>query len=101
MNMHTDHNKLITPITLVNLQVSNVTLKPASQDQHYDYTDAAGKVLFTKQRYVKTDGSKSYAYSHVNSEGVTLKTMPPFADGTPLYNLHRFSKYPTSTVYFC
>lgn len=104
MNMHTEHNQLIQPLALANPIASDVidttTAKQLSQNQRYDYTDAADKVLFTKQRYVKKDNSKSYAYSHVNSEGVTVKTMPPFANGTPLYNLHRFSKYPTSTLYF-
>lgn len=65
----------------------------------YTYTDSAGNTLFTKDRYVKQDGSKGYAYCHVNSEGETVKTMPQLAGGTKLYNLHRLAKYPTATVY--
>ena len=66
----------------------------------YNYADEAGNTLFTKERYVKKDGSKGYAYSHVDTEGKAVKTMPTFAGGTPLYNLHRLAKYPNSVVYF-
>ncbi len=66
----------------------------------YNYADEAGNTLFTKERYVKKDGSKGYAYSHVDTEGKVVKTMPTFAGGTPLYNLHRLAKYPNSVVYF-
>lgn len=65
----------------------------------YTYTDSDGNTLFTKDRYVKQDGSKGYAYCHVNSEGETIKTMPQLVGGTKLYNLHRLAKYPTATVY--
>ena len=65
----------------------------------YNYTDEAGNTLFTKQRYVKKDGNKGYAYSHVDSEGNTVKIMPVFEAGTKLYNLHRLAKYPNQTVY--
>lgn len=65
----------------------------------YTYTDEAGNTLFTKERYVKKDGNKGYAYSHVNSDGDTVKTMPVFDAGTKLYNLHRLAKYPNETVY--
>ena len=65
----------------------------------YTYTDEAGNSLFTKERYVKKDGSKGYAYKHKNSEGDTVKTMPVFDAGTKLYNLDKLAKYPTATVY--
>lgn len=65
----------------------------------YIYVDAENKPLFTKERYLKKDGSKGYAYSHV-VDGNTVKTMPQFAGGTPLYNLHRIAKYPKQPVYF-
>ena len=65
----------------------------------YTYTDEAGNTLFTKERYIKKDGSKGYAYSHLNSEGVRVNTMPQFATGTPLYNLHGLAKYPNETIY--
>ena len=60
----------------------------------YTYTDSDGNTLFTKDRYVKQDGSKGYAYCHVNSEGETIKTMPQLVGGTKLCNLHRLAKYP-------
>ncbi len=66
--------------------------------EKYIYVDTDNKPLFTKERYVKKDGSKGYAYSHV-MDGETINTMPQFASGTPLYNLHRLAKYPTATVY--
>ena len=100
MNMHTDHEKLIQPLVLVNPQVSNMAAKLTIRNQRYNYIDATGKELFIKERYIKKDGSKGYAYSHVNSEGVTVTKMPHFASGTPLYNLHRLIKYPDKTVYF-
>ena len=65
----------------------------------YLYTDEAGNTLFTKERYIKKDGSKGYAYSHLNSEGVRVNTMPQFATSTPLYNLHGLAKYPNETIY--
>jgi len=64
----------------------------------YNYTDKDGNILFSKKRYFKKDGSKGYAYNHVVN-GETIKTMPKFANGTPLYNLHRLAKYPTAPVY--
>lgn len=67
-------------------------------NEKYVYTDKDGNTLFTKERYVKPDGSKGYAYSHVVN-GETVKTMPKFASGTPLYNLHRLAKYDTRPVY--
>lgn len=67
-------------------------------NEKYVYTDKDGNTLFTKERYVKPDGSKGYAYSQlVNSE--TVKTMPKFPSGTPLYNLQRIAKYPKHPVY--
>lgn len=68
-------------------------------NEKYVYTDKDGNTLFTKERYVKSDGRKGYAYSHINSEGVTVKTMPQFANGTPLYNLHSLAKHPNPPVY--
>jgi len=68
-------------------------------NENYTYVDSENKILFTKQRYQKADCSKGYAYSHVNDEGVTVKTMPHFASGSPLYNLHLLSKYPDETIY--
>lgn len=65
----------------------------------YIYVDADNKPLFIKERYMKTDSSKGYAYSHV-ADGEMVKTMPQFANGTPLYNLHRLAKYPDNAVYF-
>lgn len=67
-------------------------------NEKYIYVNADNKPLFTKERYVKNDGAKGYAYSHV-IDGETIKTMPHFANGTPLYNLHRLAKYPTQPVY--
>lgn len=67
-------------------------------NQKYIYVDADNKTLFTKERYVKNDGTKGYAYSHVVN-GEPIKTMPQFASGTPLYNLHRLAKYPKQIVY--
>lgn len=67
-------------------------------NEKYIYVDADNKPLFTKERYIKKDGSKGYAYSHVVN-GETIKTMPQFASGTPLYNLNRLAKYPTQPVY--
>ncbi|WP_304909581.1 DUF3631 domain-containing protein [Methylotenera sp.] len=66
--------------------------------EKYIYVDAENAPLFTKERYVKKDGSKGYAYSHVVN-GEIVRTMPECPDGTPLYNLHRLAKYPTATVY--
>lgn len=104
MTMNTDKSHLIQSIALVNPIASEfigaTKDKQTGQNHRYDYTDAVGKVLFTKQRYAKKDGSKTYAFSHVTNEDLIVNTMPQFADGTPLYNLHLFSKYPTSTVYF-
>ena len=68
-------------------------------NEKYIYVDKDNNSLFTKERYVKSDGSKGYAYSHVNSEGETHKTMPSFASGAPLYNLHRLAKYQDQPVY--
>ena len=68
-------------------------------NEKYIYVDKDSNTLFTKDRYVKSDGAKGYAYSHVNSEDVTLKTMPSFASGAPLYNLHRLAKYQDQPVY--
>lgn len=68
-------------------------------NEKYIYVDKDNHPLFTKERYVKNDGSKGYAYSHVNSAGETVKTMPSFAGGTPLYNLHRLAKYQAQPVY--
>ncbi len=67
-------------------------------NEKYIYVDADNKPLFTKARYVKNDGSKGYAYSHVVNGG-TVKTMPHYASGTTLYNLHRLAKYQTKPVY--
>jgi putative DNA primase/helicase len=64
----------------------------------YTYTDEAGNVLFTKERYVKKDGSKGYLYSHVLN-GEVIKKMPTFKNGTPLYNLQRLAKHLTLPVY--
>ena len=64
----------------------------------YTYTDEVGNALFTKERYLKKDGSKGYAYSHVVN-GKIVHTMPGCPIGTPLYNLHRLAKYPNETVY--
>lgn len=66
--------------------------------EKYIYVDTDNAPLFTKERYVKKDGSKGYAYSHIVN-GETIKTMPQFEAGTKLYNLHRLAKYPTATVY--
>lgn len=66
--------------------------------EKYIYVDADNAPLFTKERYVKKDGSKGYAYSHVVN-GETIRTMPQFESGTPLYNLYRLAKYPNQTVY--
>jgi len=71
---------------------------PLNEKATYVYTDEAGNTLFTKERYVKKDGSKGYAYSHVVN-GETIRTMPQSDSGTVLYNLHRLAKYPTQTVY--
>lgn len=102
--MHTEHNQLIKPMAIVNPlaseDIDKTIAKQSSQNHRYDYSDATGNILFSKQRYTKADGSKGYAYSHVNSAGVTVKTMPPFANGSPLYNLHRLTKHLNSTVYF-
>ena len=68
-------------------------------NEKYIYVDKDNHPLFTKERYLKNDGSKGYAYSHVNSEGETIKTMPSFAGGTPLFNLHRLVKYQAQPVY--
>lgn len=76
----------------------NKMTNPLNEKATYLYTDEAGNTLFTKERYVKKDGSKGYAYSHVVN-GETIRTMPQFDNGTPLYNLHRLAKYPTQTVY--
>ncbi len=67
-------------------------------NEKYIYVDADNAILFTKERYVKKDGSKGYAYSHVVN-GETIRTMPQFDNGTVLYNLHRLAKYHTQTVY--
>lgn len=67
-------------------------------NEKYIYVDADNAILFTKERYVKKDGSKGYAYSHVVN-GETIRTMPQFDNGTVLYNLNRLAKYPTQTVY--
>lgn len=64
----------------------------------YIYVDSDNTPLFTKERYRKKDGSKGYAYSHVVN-GITIKTMPEYPNGTPLYNLHRLAKYPKHPVY--
>ena len=74
-------------------------IEESNEKATYIYTDSAGDVLFTKERYMKQDGSKGYAYSHLNSEGGIVKTMPQFTSGTKLYNLHRLAKYPTAKVY--
>lgn len=66
--------------------------------EKYIYVDTDNAPLFTKERYIKKDGSKGYAYSHVVN-GETIKKMPQFASGTPLYNLNRLAKYSTATVY--
>jgi len=66
--------------------------------EKYIYVDTDNAPLFTKERYIKKDGSKGYAYSHIVN-GETIKTMPQFEAGTKLYNLHRLAKYPTATVY--
>ena len=67
--------------------------------EKYIYVDANNAPLFTKERYVKKDGSKGYAYSHVTSNGDNVKTMPAYVTGTKLYNLHRLAKYPLEKVY--
>ncbi len=67
--------------------------------EKYIYVDADNAPLFTKERYVKKDGSKGYAYSHVTSNGENVKTMPAYVTGTKLYNLHRLAKYPLEKVY--
>lgn len=67
-------------------------------NEKYVYTDQDENTLFTKERYVKKDGTKGYAYSHV-SNGLTIKTLPDYPNGTPLYNLHRLAKYRTQPVY--
>lgn len=66
-------------------------------NQTYVYVDADNNPLFTKVRYEK-DGAKRYAYSH-EVDGKTIKTMPKFENGSPLYNLHRIAKHDTATVY--
>lgn len=66
--------------------------------EKYIYVDTNNTPLFTKERYRKKDGSKGYAYSHVVN-GITIKTMPEYPNGTPLYNLHRLAKYPKHPVY--
>lgn len=68
-------------------------------NEKYIYVDADNKPIFTKERYVKTDGSKGYAYSHVNGNSETIKTMPKFDGGTPLYNVYRLTQYQTLPVY--
>ena len=65
--------------------------------EKYIYVDTDNAPLFTKERYVKKDGSKGYAYSHIVN-GETIKTMPQFEAGTKLYNLHRLAKYPTAQI---
>jgi len=67
--------------------------------EKYIYVDTDNAPLFTKERYVKKDGSKGYAYSHVTSNGDNVKTMPAYVTGTKLYNLHRLAKYPLEKVY--
>ena len=69
-----------------------------NDNERYIYVDTNNTPLFTKERYVKNDGSKGYAYSHVVN-GEIIKTMPHFPNGTPLYNLHRLAKYPDQPVY--
>ena len=69
-----------------------------SDSNAYVYTDQDYNPLFTKTRYVKNDGAKAYAFSHIYN-GRKINTMPPFPKGTPLYNLHRLAKYPNKTVY--
>lgn len=67
-------------------------------NEKYIYVDVDNKPIFTKERYVKNDGSKGYAYNHV-IDGKTVKAMPDFSNGTPLYNLHRLAKYQSQPVY--
>lgn len=74
------------------------TLNQSNEKATYLYVDEANNTLFIKERYVKQDGSKGFAYSHV-TDGVTVRTMPAYVDGTKLYNLHRLAKYPDKPVF--
>jgi putative DNA primase/helicase len=67
-------------------------------NEKYIYVDADNAILFTKERYVKKDGDKGYAYSHI-ADDVIVKTMPVYSSGTKLYNLYRLAKYQKETVY--
>ena len=66
--------------------------------EKYVYVDAENTTLFIKERYIKSNSLKGYAYSH-KVNGLTIRTMPDCPNGTPLYNLHNLAIHPTAIVY--
>lgn len=65
----------------------------------YIYVDIHNKPAFTVERYIKKDGHKGYAFSHVNSDGEPVRQKPKFENGAPLYNLYQLINSKSQCVY--